>query len=272
MSAIDIQAHQSQVAAFQAAQAARNAIASALSTPEQQSAEFDPVALAQSLIPAGMPITPKDVYRAHAFKTDICDRLRGFGFEPRFWVDGLLSNPEPKSRESKQAYMLKTASDFLRNTGAIVALVGDRGLGKTTIAAQIAITRLWEDYDSRTSGGPVTHRITSYRKLTAIVSRLKALYGDFGAINIEQLEGIRDHLASVELLVIDELNECADDSKHKDRILADILDRRYAAKRDSLLITNQTEAEFKQTINPSILSRLNEHGAILPCEWESYRG
>lgn len=220
---------------------------------------------------ARVPVTDPAIYRAHIFRTEICERMKDFSFDRRFWVDGLLSNPKPKSREAKQAFVMKNCTDRLKNVGAIIALVGDRGLGKTTIAAQIAIGRLWEDWESRISGGAVTHRITSYRKLTGIVGRLKALYGDFGAINIDTLEGIRDHLASVELLVVDELNECSDDSKHKDRILTDILDRRYAAKRDSIIITNQTAEEFNATVNPSISSRLNEHGAVIPCKWETFR-
>lgn len=244
--------------------------------PEQKPAEpvsdAEIAALVQSIIPAGMPITPPADFRRYVFATEICERLKAFGFEKRFWQDGLLENPQPKSRESRQAYVLAKTLSYLNNSGAIVALSGDRGLGKTTIAAQIAIMRLWEDWDSRYSGGSVTHRITSYRKLTAVVGRLKALYGDFGTIGIEQLESIRDHLASVELLVIDELNECADDSKHKDRILADLIDRRYASNRDTLVITNQPVEEFRRTVNPSILSRLNEHGGIIACDWESFRG
>jgi DNA replication protein DnaC len=243
-----------------------------MSEPVSMAAELNGIVAQLQELASRVPTTEPAIYRAHIFKTEICERMRHFSFEQRFWVDGLLANPTPKSREAKQAYVMNSTAGCLQSVGAIVALVGDRGLGKTTIAAQIALTRIWEDWRSRTSGGPVTHRITSYRKLTAIVGKLKALYGDFGSIGIETLEAIRDHLASVELLVIDELNECSDDSKHKDRILTDILDRRYAAKRDSLLITNQTETEFRQTINPSILSRLNEHGAIIPCEWESFRG
>jgi DNA replication protein DnaC len=233
--------------------------------------EDDLATIVGAIIPRDMRVTPPAEFRAYVFRTEICDRLRGFGFEPRFWADGLLDHTTPKTRESRQAYVLAKTLGYLRGCGAIVALTGDRGVGKTTIAAQLAIRRLWEDWHSRTSGGPVLHRITSYRKLTAIVGRLKALYGDFGTIGIETLEAIRDHLASVELLVIDELNECADDSRHKDRILTDLIDRRYAANRDTILLTNQRADEFERTINPSVLSRLNEHGAIIPCEWGSFR-
>ena len=97
-------------------------------------------------------------------------------------------------------------------------------------------------------------------------------YGDFGTTQMEQLENYRDFLTKkLRLLIIDELHEVADDSKHKDRILADLLDARYAANMDTLLISNQTQKEFSETTNPSIISRLNEHGGIITCAWKSFR-
>lgn len=239
--------------------------------------------MARVIIPEDMPVTPPDAYRAHIFRQEICDRLRGFGFDPRFWVDELFKQPAG-FRESKQKSAMGEVKKYLTGKGSIIALTGDRGVGKTTICAQIAIERLWEDWHSMFSGGPVTWRITAYRKMTQIVSRLKALYADYGAFEQERIEAARDHLSGavknsqgglvgggVDLLVIDELNEVTEDSKHKDRILTDLIDRRYSRRVDTILITNQPAAEFEATINPSILSRLNEHGVILPCEWESFR-
>ncbi len=116
------------------------------------------------------------------------------------------------------------------------------------------------------------------------MSKFKALYADFGAINIDQLEDHRDFICGairtstgglvsggVDLLIIDELNEASEDSKFKDRILTDIVDRRYSRGLDTVLITNQKDSEFKATTNASILDRLNEHGDIIACEWESFR-
>lgn len=74
----------------------------------------------------------------------------------------------------------------------------------------------------------------------------------------------------LKLAVIDELHEC-DDQKMKDRVLTDILDRRYSANTDTVLISNQTAEDFQATTSDSVLSRLAQHGAIVPCEWESFR-
>lgn len=212
-------------------------------------------------------------YRAFEFSEHIRPRLVSAGFDARFCVDAITPT-DARSREQHKAK--KLVEKRLRNEGAIIALCGERGLGKTTIAAQIACRIAWEDWqsvfehaDGKRDG--VFLRTMTYKKLTGIVSKLKALYGDFGTIEAERLEALAQHYATVNLLVIDELQECGDDSRHKDRILTDIIDRRYAGLRDTILITNQTAHEFQSTTNASILSRLNEHGEVIVCKWESFR-
>lgn len=234
--------------------------------------------LVKSIIPEGMAVTPPDKYRAYIFKTLICPALKSRGFEERFWQDNLFANVAKGSREAKQKWVMGKVENYLVNTGAIVALVGDRGLGKTTICAQIAIKHLWEDWESSLSDNAITTcRTTSYRKLNNIVAKIKGLYADFGSIRMEEMEMHRDFLCGnlpgggADLLIIDELNEASEDSKFKDRVLADIADRRYAKKLDTVLITNQPADVFKATTNTSVLSRLNEHGDIIACEWESFR-
>lgn len=221
----------------------------------------------------GKQPTEATAYRAFEFSEHIRPRLVLSGFDARFCVD-LLPPADARSKEQYKAK--KLVEKRLRNEGAIIALCGERGLGKTTIAAQIACRMIWEDWQSvfdRMDGkrDTVLHRTIQYKKLTGIVSRLKALYGDFGTIDADRLESLAQHYATVNLLVIDELQECGDDSRHKDRILTDLIDRRYAGKRDTILITNQTAKEFQTTTNASILSRLNEHGGVIVCKWESFR-
>lgn len=209
--------------------------------------------------------------RAMHFETQIAPRLGDFGFETRYRQMDILSGRDPRCRE-QESVLARVESKFT-NAGAIVALVGPRGTGKTSIAAQLAANRLWEDWRIALAGERkgVPCRITSYRKLGALVARLKAYYGDFGSVQSEQMHATLEHLCAVECLVIDELFEVPDDSKHKDRLLTDILDRRYAARRDTLLISNQTRDEFVSNLVPSIGSRLLEHGGVIRCEWQSFR-
>ena len=211
-------------------------------------------------------IEPKgaDIMRAYEFKTRICPLLTRYGFEIRYQVDGLCEGDDARCVLQKQT--LAKLTNALKGTGAIVALVGPRGTGKTYIASQFVIDRLWSEHG--------TPRCTwsHYTKLTTLVGRLKAFYGDMGTIDGEKLEQYRTFLTKIlDLLIIDEIHEVSEDSKHKDRILTDLLDTRYAAKRDTILISNQSAEEFARTTNPSILSRLNEHGGIISCAWESFR-
>jgi len=209
------------------------------------------------------PKSAKEI-RDYDFDTRISPMLARFGFEKRYRVDGLLDGKDRRCQNQKQ--VLAKLTNTLKGNGAIVALVGPRGTGKTQIAAQYEIDWQWAEL-----GTAKTHW-THYTKLTTIVAKLKAFYGDFGTTDMDRLEAYRAFLThDLDLLIIDELHEVADDSRHKDRILSDILDARYAAKKDTLLISNQSAIEFSKATSPSIISRLNEHGGIIPCEWESFR-
>lgn len=204
---------------------------------------------------------------ALTLRTSIFPKLKAFGWEERFFF--------PVSGDwgcVKQQQRFARCGELFRGVGAIVALVGPRGVGKTTIGFQLALARLlgeWRRYER--DGGPVSLPLTPYVKLTDLLARFKALYADFGTNDPERLAAARDGFCRNDsLAVIDEIHECSE-LRAAPRLLTDLIDRRYAAKRDTLLITNQTAEEFAASIGDSIYSRLTEHGAILKCEWESWR-
>ncbi len=216
----------------------------------------------------GIQVASPEKIRQMEWERYIEPKVLNAGFEKRHAVE--------KSMPSKPLQAMNKLRSFLKGRGAIVALVGKRGVGKTSMAAQITIEIAWQDWRSvfdRADGkrSDVLCRRVLYRKCVAVVGRLKALYGDFGTIETERLEAIRDEYSNCDLLVIDELAEQTTDAKLKDGILTDILDRRYAAMRDSILISNETPAAFVKSTSESIISRLNEHGGIIPCVWESFR-
>ena len=104
-----------------------------------------------------------------------------------------------------------------------------------------------------------------------MLQRYKPLYSDFGSVDTEGLMNELDFMCQQqEFLCIDELHDC-DDMKAKTRLLTDIVDRRYSRCRDTILIANQKPAEFIASTGDSIISRLTEHGCIIPCDWPSYR-
>lgn len=199
----------------------------------------------------------------HVFRTELLPRMRNWGFDDRF--------SEVQTLNDSQRHALDLVCQKMVRTGAIVALVGIRGVGKTTIAAQFALAKAKRYGEEALRGGPGLFENVSYRKASNVVARFKSLYSDYGDVRTEALMEARDYYCyQNDFVVIDELHEC-DDQKMKNRVLTDILDRRYASRRDSLLISNQTPEEFQATTSDSIISRLSEHGVIIPCEWQSFR-
>jgi len=200
----------------------------------------------------------------------IVPKLKGLGFDHRFHQE--LSLTEPQLAVKAQC------DSLLVRTGAIVAMVGIRGTGKTSIAAQIAIERIrywfkfyhvpeWEK-DKR---GPAPRAMPWYYKASTLVAKYKSLHADFGSIDGPQLQESFENMSKdCGLLVIDEWHEC-EDRKLRDRVLVDLIDRFYSSLSDVLIISNQEPKEFATSTNASILSRLGEHGRIIPCKWDSFR-
>lgn len=219
-------------------------------------------AVLTSLLGKAKPMSAA-AYRQHLFETRICDTMQAWGFRGRFRIEQEMPRLQRKTFE--------TMKSKLTRTGAIVALVGERGLGKTTIAAQFAMAAAWKNYEEAVKeAGPRRFTTVLYRKCAPLIARFKAMYADYGTIEGDALEESLKFLAREDFLVIDEVHDC-DDQKMKTRVLTDLIDRRYADRLDTILIANQTPEDFAVTIGDSILSRLGEHGAILPCEWASFR-
>lgn len=237
-------------------------------TTKEDPQDVGPFAMAMARAMASREPMKTKEYRDHVFRTEISPQIERWGYEKKFRVQIKDWNNKHQERVFQRALKLLTGC------GAIVALVGIRGTGKTTITAQIAIARSWQNYEEGMREDNGCHRrITacSYRKATDLISRYKSIYSDSGSIETESLMASRGfYCRSVELATIDELHEC-DDQKLKNRVLADILDRRYAAQRDTIIISNQTPEEFQKTTSDSIMSRITEHGQVIPCNWESWR-
>jgi DNA replication protein DnaC len=140
-----------------------------------------------------------------------------------------------------------------RGTGFIVALCGNRGTGKTQLAASLA-------------------RETACCGKTPIYQTAMGFFLDIK----ESFDGKRsekeviDRYTRPSLLILDELQERGE-TPWEDRLLTHLIDRRYGAEKDTLLITNQTKEFFLQSIGESVASRISETGGIAVCDWPSYR-
>ena len=178
--------------------------------------------------------------------------------------DGL---PEPLGAEwwscSKAVYKL------LRN-GGIVALYGERGPGKTRMAYELAHEGGFPS-PLVDPGNELTRqrRPAIYRTAMGIFLELRSTF-QRGSDKTE-LEVI-DRLSGAVFLVIDELQERGE-TRFEDQKLTMIIDARYQAGRPTLLIGNfKTAGELAASISPSIISRIQENGGAIHCDWPSFRG
>lgn len=204
-----------------------------------------------------VPKTDEEVER-WTWENEIIPHLRASQLPERFWF-------RAKEWKTDQKATYNDAKALLTGVGAIVALVGDRGMGKTTIAAQLIIDRALNE-----SLLP-WHRRPPYRKLSKLIAYFKPIFSDFGSRDADTLIKRHESLCKDHpLLVIDELHDC-DDQRVKGRLLTDTLDKRYANLVDTIVISNQTPEEFIETTSDSVISRIKEHGSIIHCTWESWR-
>ena len=146
-----------------------------------------------------------------------------------------------------------------RKDGAIIALVGPRGTGKTQMATELSkrICSLWLDKGFQS--------ISKYYRLMDFFIALKDSYGG----RTTQEDAIIP-FARPRLLVLDEV-QVRGDTAWEDNALTYLLDRRYGDRRSSILISNQSVPDFVKSIGDSIASRLEESGAIIVCDWDSFR-
>ena len=209
------------------------------------------------------PVSDEEYHR-HIWATEVRPTLLRWGLQERH----IAEIDDFGNAQQRKAF--ETVCRRMCGVGAIVALIGVRGCGKTTIAAQFARAKAWQNHRHAQMGGrPIV--CCRYLKAVDLVARFRALYGEYHTNGAERLAESRDAFCrELEYLVIDELHEVGE-QKVAARLITDILDRRYAAKRDTLLISNQTPAEFQAATSDSVLSRLQEHGAIVSCTWESWR-
>lgn len=140
--------------------------------------------------------------------------------------------------------------------GAILALVGPRGVGKSQLAAVAVCETI------------CTGRRGVYVTLPDLLADLKRRYssaepGDGDAAWLE-------HWAAPHLLIVDEIAERTE-SGWADTMLTALVDARYRELRPSILAGNVAKDDFAAVVPASICSRINEGGGLIVCDWASFR-
>lgn len=137
--------------------------------------------------------------------------------------------------------------------GSIFVLWGKRGTGKTQMAFAAS-----EGLDADKC---------RYVKASDIFREIRSTYRK------ESQESESDVIARFTkplYLVIDEAQERGD-TPFEDRALTHILDKRYDALLHTVIISNLTKEELAKSLGTSIVSRVHEVGAVIECNWQSFR-
>jgi DNA replication protein DnaC len=140
-------------------------------------------------------------------------------------------------------------------TGFLVAMIGTRGNGKTQMAVELMKTTT----DSL--------RTALFTTATGFFMAVKATYRK----DSEQTEaGVLRGYCKPSLLVVDEAARRAE-TGWENNLLFELLNQRYNAMRDTILICNMSRTEFEASLGASLVSRMNETGGIVECNWPSFR-
>ena len=139
-------------------------------------------------------------------------------------------------------------------TGFLIALLGIRGAGKTQLAVEAIRGQLEAGREGR------------YVKAMDLFIRFREAFRKDGPKENDVLE----EFTRPDILVIDAMEERGE-TQFEDRMIAHLIDLRYDAMLDTLLISNQTKDAFSKAIGNSAVSRINETGATVECNWESFR-
>lgn len=152
--------------------------------------------------------------------------------------------------------------------GAIVAFLGDRGPGKTQMAAEIARGGAWPADAAHWDGARArTTRTALYRRAMDVFLDLRDAFKKDSRVSEREI--VRQ-LETPGLLVIDEFQERGG-SAWEDRVITSLIDKRYAARRPTLLIANYTREEMSHALSPSVRDRMHENGRSFTFDWPSYR-
>ena len=148
-------------------------------------------------------------------------------------------------------------------TGLLAAIIGNRGTGKTQLAACLGAAAIgkwgWTRDQADRSVWPV-----KYSTAADLFSTLRG-----GMLAGEEVKTRRLYITP-RLLVIDEIQERAN-TEYEARTLVQIIDHRYGFKLDTLILGNLKPEAFREQMGASVMSRMAEAGGVVELVGEDRR-
>lgn len=139
--------------------------------------------------------------------------------------------------------------------GDSLMLVGQTGTGKTHLATAIMLNVMSKGYTAQ---------------YVTAMDMFREVKSTFSNRNRSEA-GVIDAFVRKDLLVIDEV-AVHYGSDAENIILFDIIDKRYAHRKPTLLISNLPADEVKHVVGQRVFDRLSDgDSAVLACDWESHR-
>ncbi len=181
-------------------------------------------------------------------------REKGVEYLSKSNIPARHRNVPPQELTGAPWLKLKTKVVNRLGDGIIVALVGRRGAGKTQLAVEVA------------KAAAMAGKRPLYSTAMEFFLAIKESYRETGGSERRVIESY----VVPALLVLDEVQERGE-TAWEDRLLTHLVDRRYQAQKDTILISNQNREAFLAAIGDSISSRIVEAGGVAVCDWESYR-
>ena len=138
--------------------------------------------------------------------------------------------------------------------GFLIGLFGPRGTGKTQLAVEVIRSACRQGRPSR------------HIDAAMFFVEVRTAYKPDGPTE----QTVLNKYLAPTLLVIDAIEERGN-TPAEDRLLATLINQRYGAATDTILISNEGRDEFLVGIGDSIASRMTETGAVIECNWPSFR-
>lgn len=202
-------------------------------------------------------------------------RLWLSGLQGRF-VEARFENYVAQSDE--QRLVLQACKDFvdtLDEQQGGLTLVGQPGTGKTHLGSSM-VNALIRDHHKAAmifSSREIVRllRSTWGNRPQPVVARYASVRGEYVTLTRPETEaGMLEMLAHVPLLVIDEVGAQFDTNAEIVQLF-DVIDARYKQQLPTVVLSNLTGTELKETLGDRAYDRLREGGRFLVCKWESYR-